>query len=152
KLSYVTLLTVPSAAQKKALDNLLAEQQNPHSRQYHKWITSEQYADRFGLSKNDINKLKAWLQSQGFSVVSVANARNWIVFIGTVGQVEAAFQTEIHNFKVNGESHFANVHPVAVPAALSGIVTGLRGIDDFRPQSQARRAKPEYFFSGGGNN
>src|SRR5690348_4811843 len=59
KLSYITLLTVPSASQQKAIDRLLADQQNPHSANYHKWLTPEQYADRFGLSQNDIQKLSA---------------------------------------------------------------------------------------------
>ena len=49
RLSYVTLLTSPSANQQKALDKLLADQQDPASPNYHKWLTPEQYADRFGL-------------------------------------------------------------------------------------------------------
>ena len=36
KLSYMTLLTVPSASQKRALNKLLADQQNPRSASYHK--------------------------------------------------------------------------------------------------------------------
>ena len=37
-------------AQQAALDRLLADQQTPSSPNYHKWLTPEQYADRFGLS------------------------------------------------------------------------------------------------------
>src|SRR5271168_5091260 len=92
KLDYITLLTVPTAAQKKALTQLLADQQNPRSSAYHKWLTPEQYADQFGLSANDISKLTAWLKSQGFSLVRTARGRNWIAFSGTVAQVERAFQ------------------------------------------------------------
>ena len=151
KLSYITLLTVPSAAQKKALTKLLADQQDRHSANYHKWITAEQYADRFGLSTGDVQKITGWLQSQGFTIVRTANGRNWIVFSGTAAQVAKTFQTEIHNFKVNGENHFANVAPPVIPAAFSGIVSGLRGLSDFRPKSQLQRARPGYTFplSGG---
>ncbi len=80
KLGYMTLLTVPSASQQKAINQLLAQQQDPHSPQYHHWLTPDQYADRFGLSPNDVQKLTTWLQSQGFTVVRVARARNFIVF------------------------------------------------------------------------
>ncbi len=146
KMSYMTLLTVPSASQKRALNKLLADQQNPHSLSYHKWLTPEQYADRFGLSPNDIKKLTVWLQSQGFTIVRTARARNWIAFSGTAAQVERTFQTQIHNFKVEGEMHFANTTPAAIPAALSGIVTSLRGFNNFRPKSQAHRAQPAYTF------
>ncbi len=149
KMGYLTLLTKPTAAQQKAINKLLADQQNPHSASYHKWLTPEQYADRFGLSQSDMNKLAGWLQAQGFTIVRTARARNWVAFSGTAAQVEAAFQTPIHNFKTGGEIHFSNTSPAVIPSALSGIVTGVRGLSNFRPQSQARRAVPAYSFSGG---
>jgi hypothetical protein len=146
KLDYITLLTVPSAAQQKALKKLLADQQDRRSASYHKWLTPEQYADRFGLSPNDVQKITAWLQSQGFTVVRTARGRNWIAFSGTAGQLERTFQTEIHNFKVKEETHFTNITPPAIPAAFAGIVGGLRGLNDFRPKSQLQRAQPGYTF------
>jgi len=144
KLNYMTLLTVPSASQRKALDQLLAQQQNPRSPLYHKWLTPEQYADRFGLSPNDIQKLTAWLQSQGFSVRNVARGRNWIVFSGTAAQAENTFQTEIHNFDVDGNARFSNTAPASIPAALSGVVTGIRGLSNFPWKSYLQRRKPDY--------
>jgi hypothetical protein len=150
KLGYMTLLTVPSASQQKAIDQLLAQQQNPRSPQYHKWLTPEQYADRFGLSPNDIQKLCVWLQSQGFAIVRVARGRNFIVFSGTAAQAESAFQTEIHNFDINGEKHFSNTTPISIPAALSGVVAGIRGLSNFPAKSHAIRAKPAYTEPGAG--
>ena len=75
QFSYVTLLTSPSASQQRALDNLLADQQDPASPNYHKWLTPEQYGERFGLSQNDLDKITAWLKAQGFPVLSVARGR-----------------------------------------------------------------------------
>src|ERR1039458_2242727 len=147
ELSYMTLLTVPSASQQRAITRLLAQQQDPRSSLYHKWLTPEQYADRFGLSPNDIQKITTWLQSKGFSILEVARARNFIVFSGTAAQAESAFQTQIHNFKVNGEMHFSNTTPPMIPAALSGIVTGFHGLNNFRPKSQAKRGQPAYTFA-----
>ncbi|MGD0413737.1 MAG: protease pro-enzyme activation domain-containing protein [Terriglobales bacterium] len=150
RLGYMTLLTVPSASQQKAIDQLLAQQQNPHSPLYHKWLTPEQYADRFGLSRNDIQKLSAWLQSQGFAIVRVARGRNFIVFSGTAAQAESVFQTEIHNFEVKGEKHFSNITPISIPAALSGVVAGVRGLSNFPAKSHAIHAKPAYTEPGAG--
>jgi subtilase family serine protease len=144
KLSYMTLLTVPSASQQKAISQLLAQQQDPRSPQYRKWLTPEQYADRFGLSSNDIQKLTTWLESQGFTIVTVARARNFIVFSGTAAQAETAFQTQIHNFDINGEKRFSNITAPSVPAGLTGIVTGIRGLSNFPARSHALHAKPDY--------
>lgn len=144
KLAHLTLLTVPSASQQKAISRLLQQQQDRTSPQYHQWLTPEQYADRFGLSSNDIQKLTTWLQSQGFTIVEVARGRNFIVFSGSAAQAENAFQTKLHNFEVSGQTHFANVTPPSIPAALSGVVVGIRGLNNFRPKSQLVRSKPDY--------
>jgi hypothetical protein len=151
ELSYMTLLTVPSASQQKAISQLLAQQQDRRSPLYHKWLTPEQYADRFGLSQNDIDKITTWLKSEGFAIVRVARARNFIVFSGNAAQAERAFQVQIHNYKVNGEMHFSNTTPPMIPAALSGIVTGFHGLNNFRPKSQAKRGEPAYTFAYKGN-
>jgi subtilase family serine protease len=144
KLSYMTLLTVPTPSQQKALERLLAEQQDPRSPLYHKWLTPEQYAGRFGLTANDTRKITDWLQAQGFTIRNVARGRNFVVFSGTAAQVESAFQTKIHNFNVDGEMHFANATPASIPAALSGIVTAIRGLNNFRMRPHHRRLKPDY--------
>ena len=153
-LGQITLLTLPTPSQQEALSLLLADQQNPKSANYHKWLTPEQYADRFGLSPNDIQKISAWLTSQGFTVVSVARGRNWIAFGGaTAGQIESAFRTELHYYNVDGKKHFANAWAPSIPAALAGIVAGFRGFDSFGPKpmyvkraaSRRQSARPNYY-------
>jgi Pro-kumamolisin, activation domain/Bacterial Ig-like domain (group 3) len=147
KLDYMTLLTLPTPSQQKALDRLLAEQQNPASANYRKWLTQEQYAERFGLSQGDLNRITNWLNAQGFTVMSVARGRNWITFCGTAGQVANAFHTEIHQFNVDGQLHFANATALSVPAALAGVVSGVRGLHDFRmkPMGIRKRLAPDFF-------
>jgi len=153
RLGYITLLTSPSASQQRALNKLLADQQNPASPKYHQWLTPEQYADRFGLSQNDLDKITTWLSSQGFQILSDGGGRNLVIFSGTAAQVQRAFGTEIHNYKINGETHFANSKPIIIPSALGGVVTGVLGLHDFRlqPANRARRfggmrnVRPEFF-------
>ena len=50
QLSYVTLTLTRSPSQEADLQKLLADQQNPQSPDYHRWLTPEEYADRFGVS------------------------------------------------------------------------------------------------------
>src|SRR5215831_2271913 len=134
KLNNITLVLKPSAAQQNALESLLAEQRDPSSPNYHKWLTPEQYADRFGPSQSDIYQIAGWLGDRGFVITTVSRSRTAIVFTGTAQQVQNAFQTEIHSFQVENQRHFANVSPPSIPAALSDVVGGIRGLDDFRPR------------------
>jgi len=44
-------------AQQSSLDTLLRQQLDPASANYHRWLTPEQYADRFGLSVTELGGL-----------------------------------------------------------------------------------------------
>ena len=54
----------------------------------------------------------------GFTIDESARGRNWVTFTGSAKQMEGAFNTRIHEFVVNGESHYATVNEPAVPRAL----------------------------------
>jgi pro-kumamolisin-like protein/Big-like domain-containing protein len=156
KLPHVTMMMKLSPAQQAALDKLLVDQQDPSSRDYHQWLTPEQYGARFGLSQADMRKITQWLASQGFAIVEVARGRNWIAFGGTVDQIQRAFHTQIHRLTVDGEEHFANTTDPSVPKALQGMVSGFRGLDNFTPKplSIIRKlpsANPYYTDGNGGN-
>src|SRR5690349_9461915 len=144
----MTLVLKQSPEQQAALRQLLAEQQDPSSPNYHQWLTPEQYADRFGLSQNDVDKISAWLQSEGFTVSHVARGRNWISFNGTAAQVRNSLGAELHRYTVNSEKHFANATEPSIPAALRDIVAGIRGLNDFHPKPRLK-AVPEYNTGGG---
>jgi len=131
KLERITLMFQPTAAQQADLDGLLAAQQNPTSSTFHQWLTPEQYADRFGMAQSDLNKVTAWLQSQGFDIVEIPRSRNWIVFNGTAAQVESALHSEVRSYTANGKMFYANSAEPSVPAALASVVLGFRGLNNF---------------------
>src|ERR1022692_3707436 len=58
-LPAITLVFQQTPAQQADLESLLAAQQDPGSADYHRWLTPEQYADRFGASPDDIAKITA---------------------------------------------------------------------------------------------
>jgi len=132
RMPAVTMVLKTTPAQQAALQKLLAQQMDPKSPHFRKWLTPQQFADRFGVSHNDMRTISNWLQSQGFTIVQAANGRNWISFSGTAAQVQNAFHAEIHHYQVSGEDYFANSADLSVPNALASIVSGFRGLNDFR--------------------
>jgi subtilase family serine protease len=132
-------------SQQAALDKLLAEQQNPGSPNFRRWLTPEQYAARFGMSDADLSKVSAWLKSQGLTVDGYSRARTRVSFSGTASQVESVFHTEFHRYLVNGDICFANATELYVPQALAGLVLGFRGLENFRPEPRTRVAvRPDF--------
>jgi uncharacterized protein (TIGR03437 family) len=140
-LASMTLVLRPAPT----LAAFLEAQQTPQSPDYRRWLTPEQFGDRFGLSPADLSKVVSWLEAQGFVIQNVARGRHWINFSGTAGQASRAFHTGIHRYRLNGETHFANVSDPAIPEAFSGVVAAIRGLHDFYPRPRAINAglKPQ---------
>lgn len=143
------LLLKPTDAQQSALDALLEAQHDPTSAQYRQWLTPEQYGERFGLATADLLRLNDWLQKHGFTVEEIPANHRVLIFSGTAAQVQAAFQTEIHQYSVNGEAHYANAQDPQIPAALTGVVSGVLSLHNFGRQSQihsrvALGSRPQY--------
>src|SRR5689334_15620286 len=86
ELPEITLLLHPAPG----LESFLAELQDPASPNYHKWLSPEQFADRFGMSAADLDKVTGWLRSEGLEVRDVARGRHWLTFRGTAGRVGRA--------------------------------------------------------------
>jgi uncharacterized protein (TIGR03437 family) len=65
--------------------------------------------------------------------------------------VQSAFRTEIHQYRVNGQLHFANVGEPSIPAALEPVILGLHGLDDFSLKAPGSGRLLPDFTSAGGN-
>ena len=130
----VTLHFQPSTTQQADLEQLLRDQQDPASANYHRWLTPEQYADRFGLSADDLRAVTDWLRAQGFTVSQAGRGRSWVAFRGTAASVERVFRTAVHQYSWNGRTHYANATDPQVPEVLRDIVAAIDGLNDFVPE------------------
>jgi uncharacterized protein (TIGR03437 family) len=127
----VTIHFKLSNAQQAELEQLLQRQQDPASAEYRKWLTPEAYADRFGLSPLDMQRVSDWLASEGFNVKLRARGRSFISFYGAAGDVARTFRTRIHRYSLNGRLHYANTVAPAIPAELEDVIESIEGLDDF---------------------
>lgn len=140
-LQHLFLVLQRSPEQAAALQKLLDEQQDRSSPIYHKWLTPVEFGQRFGPSDQDIQTVVQWLESRGLQVASIANGRVAIEFSGTVAQVQQAFHTEIHNYDVNGNMHWANSSDPQIPAALAPVVVGVAALHDFKPKPMSHSVR-----------
>jgi subtilase family serine protease len=144
-LDHMMLQLKRSPAQEQAVEQFIAEQQDPKSPNFHKWLTAAEFGQRFGAADADIRSVTEWLAAQGFKVNSVYPSGMTIDFSGNAGQVRNAFHTAIHNLNVSGVHHIANVSDPQIPAALAPVVAGVVSMHDFRPHKMSRavnRARP----------
>ena len=142
RLDRMTLLMKPTASQQADLNTLLPAQQNPHSQQYHKWLTPAQFGTRFGASAANLAQASAWLRSNGFTVDEIPAGHGLIYFSGDASQVEEAFHSSIHRFVSADGERIANVAPPEIPSSLSGFVAGVVSLHNLRRQPAIRVHQP----------
>lgn len=108
------------------LEQLLADQQNLSSRDYHRWLTATQFGQRFGPTQAQTGAVVRWLRSQGLRVKSINRRGRTINAIANVSEAETALATTI----VTAGANFANASDPAVPAKFAGVVVAILGLDN----------------------
>jgi hypothetical protein len=123
-----------SANQEAALQQYLKDAHSTAASTFHKWLTPEQFGQKFGPADADVQALSGWLQGHGLSVAKVSKGRSVIEFTGTIGQVEEAFHTSIHSYNANGKVFHANATDPKIPAALQPVIAGVSQLNDIPPK------------------
>jgi hypothetical protein len=135
-MDHILLMLRRSAPREQALNTFVSQQYDPHSANFHHWLTPEQFDQQFGPSSSDVEKVSQWLTQQGFTINRVPAGGLFVDFSGNAGQVAHAFHTEIHRYRIGEEEHYANAADPAIPADLASIISGFRALNDLHPQSQ----------------
>src|SRR5262249_22881835 len=108
------------------LEELIAQQQNPSSPQYHRWLTPEEFSDRFGPTADDRAAIERWLTSSGLSVESVGGPGHEVVAAADGETVEKTFAVKIATS--SDGATFANLNDPEVPASVAPLIGSIRGL------------------------
>jgi subtilase family serine protease len=147
-MEHMLLQLKRSPEQELAVQEFLDGLNSKGSPNFHHWLTAQEFGERFGLAKPDLDAVTGWLESHGFRVNVVYPSGMLIDFSGTATQVRRAFETEIHHLEVEGERHVGNITDPRIPAALAPVVAGVVSLHDFRPHAmhQLHKANTEFTF------
>jgi hypothetical protein len=129
----VVLYLAPDAAHQAALAAYLDDLQTPASASYHAWLTTAQFAQRFGATAAQQASVAAYATSSGLTQGATSASSLRMVFSGNVAQVEAAFSPGLHGVRLGQQMYFANTVAPSVPAALAENLSRLGGLTNMPP-------------------
>jgi hypothetical protein len=132
----ILLLLNRPVERQTALQQFMKDVHTRGSASYHQWLTPQQFGERFGPADSDVQLAVGWLKSHGFKVARVTKSKGLIEFSGTAGQLRQALHTQIHQYNIHGETHYANANEISIPAALAPLVRGISPLNNFRAQPQ----------------
>ncbi len=104
-----------------ALEQLLKDQTDEASANYHHWLTAAQFKSQFGPAGSDVAKAKSLLESAGFTVVSEQTQS--LLVTGPVWAVEKTFATQLERVRIpKGQIRLAAAnHHLTLPQALASM-------------------------------
>ena len=116
-----------------ALDDLLAQVYDPHSPNYHHYLTPSEFTERFGPTPADYQAVAQFAEAHGLQVTGRYANRVVLDVQGSVAQVEAAFHTTLRTYQHPTEArHF--YAPDAEPSVPTNVpVADMWGMSDYGP-------------------
>ncbi len=111
------------------LSSRVSSMYDPTSAQFRKYLTVDEFMQNYAPAQSDMDAVKNWLTSHGFTITFTARNRLIIKYAGTVAQFNNAFGTELHVIKRSPTTWrapaYAPITALDVPQPLIGKVKRL---------------------------
>jgi subtilase family serine protease len=120
----------------------------PGSPSHRKFLSSQQFVDRFAPEKSTVDRVTSWLRGQGLTVSEVSENRHFVSVEGKVSTLESAFKVTLGKFKVPTKTGALELaapeSAVSVPRELRGAVEAVLGLDDSERTITPKQVSPAW--------
>jgi subtilase family serine protease len=122
------ILSLPSIDRQGA-EALAEHVSTPSDPLFHKFITPEAFAARFGANQQDYNALKAWAATNGLKIVHQSLNRTILTLSGAADQLQKLFQTQLNNYRSpDGREFYSAAISPTIPDEIAAKVDGVIGL------------------------
>jgi hypothetical protein len=134
-------------------EQLLESLRTPGSLEFRKFLTPEEWNDRFAPSIEDEQAVVEWAQSQGLTITQRYPSRLIVDVEAPAETMERAFNVQINRYQrldTTGEpTFFSNDREVQLPNNISSVLSAVLGLDSFNQpvrasSQQAGAPRPDY--------
>jgi hypothetical protein len=134
----ITLTIVLRRDDQADFESYLHEIHNPHSKNFHKYLTQQEIANRFGPSRADYDSVLAYLHANGFKLVSGSANRLTLTVRGSFSDAARAFNMRMGNYRIDGRVFYANEDDPALPYPIASKVSSITGLSNLAQPHHAR--------------
>ncbi|HTZ47476.1 MAG TPA: S53 family peptidase [Verrucomicrobiae bacterium] len=101
-----------------------------------KYLSREEFAEWYGASAEDLEKIRAFAERYGLKVVSENAATRTVKLSGTVEAFNSAFGVELRRYEHSSGGYRGRTGALTIPKGMGKIVQAVLGLDD-RQQAKA---------------
>ncbi|MCX5211686.1 protease pro-enzyme activation domain-containing protein [Kitasatospora sp. NBC_00240] len=114
----------------QALQSFLTGVSTPGSAQYHQYLRTGEFGQRFGADRATLQRAAEALTGLGLHPGTVGSDGLTIPVTATVAEAEKAFGTDIAGYRLaDGRTAYANTEAPELPGSIAGSVAGVVGLN-----------------------
>lgn len=129
-VATITTSIILNVTHPRALANFIQATVTPGDGQYHRFLSVEEFRERFAPSPAVIHGLVRYLNSYGITVNKIYADHLDITATGTAAAFNAAFATTIRDYDVGGEQFRKPDREPTLPGALGEVVLAVTGLSN----------------------
>jgi kumamolisin len=96
-----------------------------------KIITHDEYNEQYGANAEEATRVHQFLKEYGLEITETSLPRRSIMVKGSISKLESAFNVSLAGVKdAQGKHYHTRSGDISVPQSLSGIITGVFGLDN----------------------
>ncbi|TDT95377.1 pro-kumamolisin-like protein [Streptomyces sp. 846.5] len=122
---------------------------SPGSATYGKFLTAAQAKAKYLATPAQIQTVKDWLTSAGLTVTGATD--HAVSVSGRTSAIQKAFNTQLHQYSVNGKKVDAPTKDAVVPASVSALVSGVVGLSGTAPTIKPQSVSVKTAAAGAGS-
>ena len=112
------------------LKTYLHNQHTSGNPQYGTVLSTQQFMARYAPSEAQVQAVTDYLSKSGFTGIKVEANRVLVSAGATAAQAQKTFNTQLAQFQMDGETVYAPVRDMMVPATLGGTVLSVLGLQN----------------------
>lgn len=114
-----------------AIESDIQQMYTPGSATFHQFLTPAQFVQRYTLSDVQLQQVKNWLISQGYTITAIDGLRSSIQVKGTVATIEKSLKIKLKAYTLLNRTFFMQEGEPTLPASIRGYVHSIVGLDNF---------------------
>ncbi len=140
-LRLVFALKPPHLAEEERFLNQLQDRDSPL---FHKYLSEQEWNQRFAPSAQDEQAVAAWAQSQGLTITQRYPNRLLVDVEAPVATIEKALDVAINRYQIGSASYYSNDRDPAIPAQLASVVHAVLGLNNIEVAHTASKGSRDF--------
>ena len=124
---------------KTSFDALVRQMYDKNSSNYHRWLTINEYKQRFAPTDADAALVRQHLANNNLSIVSTDKLNHVVTARGAVADVQRAFGVQLNRVSVNGAIHRMPSAEPAIAGPAAQVISTVQGLSDLSYHNFAKR-------------